>query len=123
MGGKKIAAVVVLVLIVLGAVGYMIWGQGKPAPPPEVMQKTAERIQASEPFEVRAFSNADWAKASVDPATSYRKIDGKLWAEKVACISCSEAIPAAPVKADSKGPLQLGKHMCPRCGKPAYMAD
>ena len=124
MGGKNIVWAIVLVVVVVVAVVYSIRRQMKtPAPPPSVLQAETERIQVVEPFEVRAFTNEQWMEASVDPTTSYRKIDGKLWAEKIECAACKEPIPAAPINADAKGPLKLREYMCPRCKKQAYVTD
>ena len=124
MGGRKIVWAIVLVVVVVVAVVYSIRRQmSAPAPPHSVLQGKAERIQVAPPFEVRTFTNEQWMKASVDRATSYRKIDGKLWAEKIECASCKEPIPAAPIKVDGRGPLKLREYMCPRCGKQAYETD
>jgi len=124
MGGKKVVWAVVLVVVAVVVVVFTVRRQiSAPAPPPSVLHAKTERIQVAPPFEVRAFTNEQWMEASVDRATSYRKIDGKLWAEKIECAACKQPIPAAPVNAEAGGPLRLRQYMCPRCKKQAYVTD
>lgn len=124
MSKSKVAAVAALVAIIVAAAVLLVRAQTRGETPPDaVLQATSERIMTTAPYEVRKFSNEQWMKMSVDPATGYRSTDGRLWAERITCANCKEPIPTAPIKAGADTGLGVGKYKCPRCGKPAFVAD
>jgi len=124
MGKNKVIGGVVLVLVIIGAVVVIVRQQsGSGRPPAEVLARPVKLIQTEKPFEVKTFTTAEAMDAAVDPATGYRKIGDKSWATIITCSSCGKEIPEAPVKAGSTEPPQLGKYMCPICGKPAYQVE
>lgn len=106
MGGNKAVAGAVLVIIILGAVFFIVKDRtGSGGPPDRVLNQQVELITAEQPYETETFRLGDIRDAAVDDETGYRRIDGKLWASPMTCATSAlkgdpHKIPAPPSPQD-----------------------
>ena len=117
---KLILAVVAIVLIVMSA-AFILHTLTKRKTPPAVMLQKISLVAVTLPCEVREITIADKLDLSKDSATGYFKMDGKLWGEPHACMSCKETIAAIIIKPGTEKPgMVMTQYKCPKCGKQAY---
>jgi len=132
MGGNKVIAAAVLIVVILGAVIMIVKQQTSSGNVPQwVLDQKHPYIEAKDPFTQKEFRYGDIMDCEVDKATSYRKIESKLWASPMKCASCQKDIPVAPREVKEPKPVKEGEaappeeddfakpYKCPRCGKEA----
>jgi hypothetical protein len=123
MGGGKVVATVVLILVILVAIVLIAKQQSKTIRiPDEVLARKIELITSTQPYTVKTVTYKEIQDVPIDPATGYRRIEGKLWASKTMCANCNQAIPSQPMRQDApeEGPEPDADYTCPLCKKSAF---
>lgn len=137
MGGNKGLAVAVLIVIILGAVVFIMRGQRRAGDAPDwVMDQEVQLITAEQPFETETYRLREIHGVPVDSDTGYRRIGGQLWATPMVCATSDlrgdpHRIPAPPrPHQDPQDYEELGPddviedpedepYECPICGEEA----
>ena len=130
VGGNKVIAMVVLIIVILGAIVVIVKQQGGADDVPQwVLDQKVKLVSAEKPYAVQEFRQGDIMNCKIDSKTSYRIIEGKLWAGVMTCDSCKKQIPGKarevvePTPGEEAPPPEepeMEKYTCPECGKEAY---
>ncbi len=131
-GGKKIAIGVVLIVVIVGALAWILKSSGMaggPKPPEWVMKQPNEKID-TKTFETKTLTLGEWQSRGPNAEGLYKNDKGDYtMTSPMTCASCNAKIPieAQPKELAEKGPeAQMEwqkKVMCPKCKKPAYPVD
>ena len=132
MEGKKLAATVVLVVIIVIALVFVARKSGMiktgPKPPQWVLEQPIERID-SETFEVTTKQLQEWTKLGEKDGLYKNPATGKFtMASPMECGSCGVKIPAPMPPADMMGAEEnpdtrmkwQESVKCPKCGKSPF---
>jgi len=134
-GGKKVLAVVVLLVVIVGAVGLILKNtKDRNAPPTPIMKQPIELIDA-ETGELMTRSLQEWKDGGMQENRYKNPNTGKYtMAEPIKCYSCSEVIPMPllpNVDPNTTPPEDMPRlsdertakknaARCPKCGGPVF---
>jgi hypothetical protein len=122
MDKKKVALVVVVCLVIVVCAVFIVRTiRGGSVPPTSALNQKMTVICASAPFTMREITIGEKLKLSVDDASGYWKMEGKLWARPHQCATCNEWMPEYILKPGTPMPGKvMAEQKCPKCGKQAY---
>ena len=135
-GGKKIAFAVVLIVVIVGALAWIlsrsgVGGLGGPTPPAWVLDQQIEKIDKAS-LETQTLKLREWNKLGPDKDGLYKNKAGQYaMTTPMSCGACGVKIPAPAMPAETAekgGPEAREKwekeQKCPKCGKtPFTMPD
>ncbi len=131
-GGKKIAIGVVLIVVIVGALAWILRSSGVGGgakPPAWVLKQPNEKIDIKT-LETKTLTLGEWNSRGPNAEGLYKNDKGEYtMTSPMTCGSCQAKIPvtAAPKDLDEKGPEERMKWeqtvMCPKCKKPAYAQE